>query len=171
MGRFTEASSAAKNVLELEAGHRKAHYVLATALVRMDAKEEADRELEVYRKLEAEARAEVDRGRNITVGNRGAAAKLLEGHAEEALEMFLKEGSATAYLNLGTAQSKLGQHKAAVDTFQKILTENISDSFLVSWHLAQEYQRLGDMEASKRHQVVYLQNIDVALREANENAR
>ncbi len=169
MGRFTEAAAAAKNVLALDTGHRKAHYVLATALVRMDAKEEADKELELFRKLEAEARAETDRGRNVTVVNREAAAQFLEGHADEAVAMFLKEGSATAYMNLGTAQSKLGQHKAAVDTFQKMLAQNISDSFLVSWHLAQEYQYLGDIEASRRHEVVYLQNIDGALREALES--
>src|SRR5206468_1562833 len=97
-----------------DAEHRKAHYVLATALVRLDAKEEADRELEVYRKLEAEARSETDRGRNIVIVNREAAAKLLEGRAEEAIEMFRKAGenfpdSPVAYLNLGAAQSKLGQ--------------------------------------------------------------
>ncbi|PYS20094.1 MAG: hypothetical protein DMG11_30585, partial [Acidobacteria bacterium] len=173
MGRFPEASAAAAKVLALDAGHRKAHYVLATALVRMGAKEEGDRELEVYRKLEAEARSETDRDRNTVVVNREAAAKLLEGRAEEAVEMFLKAietfpDSATAYLNLGTAQSKLRQHKAAADTFQKMLTLNL-DSFLVSWNLAQEYQYLGDIEASRRHEVVYLQNIDVALREALES--
>ena len=173
MGRFPEASAAAAKVLAFDAGHRKAHYVLATALVRMGAKDEGDREIEVYRKLEAEARSETDHGRNIVVVNREAAAKLLEGRAEEAVEMFLRAietspDSATAYLNLGTAQSKLGQHKAAADTFQRMLTLNI-DSFLVSWNLAQEYQYLGDIEASRRHEVVYLQNIDVALREALES--
>jgi tetratricopeptide (TPR) repeat protein len=174
MGRFPEASTAAAKVLALDAGHLKAHYVLATAQVRMGAKEEGDRELEVYRKLEADARSETDRGRNVAVVNRGAAAKLVEGRAEEAVEMFLKAietspDSAAAYLNLGTAQSKLGQHKAAADTFQKMLTLNIADSFLVSWNLAQEYRYLGDIEASRRHEVVYLQNIDVALREALES--
>jgi tetratricopeptide (TPR) repeat protein len=173
MGRFPEASAAAAKVLAFDAGHRKARYVLATALVRMGAKEEGDRELEVYRKLEAEARSETDSGRNIVVVNRGAAVKLLEGRAEEAVEMFLKAietspDSATPYLNLGTAQSKLGQHKAAADTFQKMLALNL-DSFLVSWNLAQEYQSLGDIEASRRHRVVYLQNIDGALREALES--
>jgi tetratricopeptide (TPR) repeat protein len=174
MGRFREASAAATKVLALDAGHRKAHYVLATALVRMDAKEESDKQLEVYRKLETEARSETDRGRDIVVVNRDAAAKLLEGRGEEAVEMFRKTietfpDSVAAYLNLGTAQSKLGQHKPAVDTFQKMLSLNISDSFLVSWNLAQEYQSLGDTEASRRHKVVYLQNIDLALREALES--
>jgi tetratricopeptide (TPR) repeat protein len=175
LGRFAEASEAAARVLALDAGHRRARYVLATALLRMGAKEEGDRELDIYRKLEAEARSETDRGRNIGVVNRGAAAKLLEGRAEEAAEAFLKAietfpDSPTAYLNLGTMQSKLGQHKAAADTFQKMLTLNL-DSFLVSWHLAQEYQHLGDIEASRRHRVVYLQNIDLALGEALESNR
>jgi tetratricopeptide (TPR) repeat protein len=174
MGRFPEASAAAAKVLAFDGGHRKAHYVLSTALVRMGSNEESDRELEVYRKLESEARAETDRGRNIVVANRDAAKKLLEGRAEEAVEMFRTTiesfpDSATAYLNLGTALSKLGQHKAAVEAFQKIATQNISDSFLVSWNLAQEYQHLGDIETSRRYKVVYLQNIDLALREALES--
>ena len=174
LGRFAEASQAAAKVVALDAGHRKAHYVLATALVRMDAQEESGRELEVHRKLEAEARAETDRSRNIVVVNRQAAAKLMEAPAEEAVEMFVKAietfpDSAPAYLNLGIVQSQLGQHKAAVETFQKLLTRNISDGFLVSWNLAQEYQHLGDTEASRRHNVVYLQNVDLALREALES--
>jgi len=174
LGRFAEASQAAAKVVALDAGHRKAHYVLATALVRMDAQEESGRELEVHRKLEAEARAETDRSRNIVVVNRQAAAKLIEAPAEEAVEMFVKAietfpDSAPAYLNLGIVQSQLGQHKAAVETFQKLLTRNISDGFLVSWNLAQEYQHLGDTEASRRHNVVYLQNVDLALREALES--
>ena len=169
MGHFKEASEAASKVLALDSGHRKAHYVLATALVRLGAQEESERELDVYRKLEAEARDVNDRGRNITVMSRSAVSKLMEGHVEEAFEMFLNEGSATAYLNLGTAQSKLGQHKAAVETFQKMLAENLSDSFLVFWHLAQEYRQLGDMDTSLRYRAIYLQNIDVALREALES--
>jgi tetratricopeptide (TPR) repeat protein len=174
LGRFAEASQAAAKVLALDAAHQKAHYVLATALVRMDAQEASERELEVHRKLEAEARAETDRSRNIVVVNREAAAKLLEARAEDAGEMFMKAietfpDSATAYLNLGIVQSQLGQHKAAVETFQRVLTRNISDSFLVSWNLAQEYRHLGDTEASLRHQVVYLQNVDLALREALES--
>ena len=174
MGRLGEAAAAAREVLALDAGHQKAHYVLATALLRTDAKAEGDRELEIFRTLEAKARAETDRGRNIVVVNREAAAKLLEGRAEDALEMFRMAipafpDSPTAYMNLGTAQSKLGQHKAAADTFQRMLTLNVADNFLVSWNLAQEYRSLGDMDASLRHKVVYLQNIDVALRAVLES--
>jgi tetratricopeptide (TPR) repeat protein len=171
MNRFAEAAAAAAKVLALDAGHRKAHYVLATALVRLGSNEESDKELALYRRLEAEARSEEDRGRNILVANRQAAATLLEGHGDEAIDLFQKTidrfpDSEKAYLNLGLAQSKLGQHKAAVETFQKLVTKNITDSFLVPWSLAQEYQYLGDVEASRRYKVVYLQNIDLALREA-----
>jgi tetratricopeptide (TPR) repeat protein len=170
MGRFAEAVAAAEKVLAIDSGHRKAHFVRATALVRMDHKEDAVRELELYRKLEAETRAELDRSRDIIVLNNGAAAKLLEGQSEEAIEMFLKiidsyPDAPAHYLNLGIAQSKLGQHKAAADTFQKMLSLGM-DNFLVSRNLAQEYKSLGDIEASRRHEVVYLQNVDLALRDA-----
>src|SRR5215831_16558114 len=170
MGRFAEAAAAATKVLTIDSKHRRAHFVRATALVRMDQKEDADSELELYRKLEAETRAEADRSRDIIVLNRGAAAKLMEGHPEEAIEMFLKiidsyPDAPAHYLNLGIAQSKLGQHKAAADTFQKMLSLGM-DNFLVSRNLAQEYRILGDMEASRRHEVVYLQNVDLALRDA-----
>lgn len=170
MGRFAEAAAAAAKVLAIDSGHRRAHFVRATALVRMDQEEDADREFELYRKLEAEIRAEADRNRDIIVLNRGAAEKLLEGHAEEAIEMFLKiidsyPDAPAHYLNLGIAQSKLGKHEAAADTFQKMLSLGM-DNFLVSRNLAQEYKLLGDMEAGARHEVVYLQNVDLALRDA-----
>jgi tetratricopeptide (TPR) repeat protein len=170
MGRFAEAVAAAEKVLAIDSGHRRAHFVRATALVRMDQKEDADRELELYRKLEADTRAETDRNRDIIVLNSGAAAKLLEGHPEEAIEMFLKiidsyPDAPAHYLNLGVAQSKVGRHKAAADTLQKMLSLGM-DNFLVSRNLAQEYKLLGDTEASRRHEVVYLQNVDLALRDA-----
>src|SRR5262249_14522365 len=127
MGRFAEAAVAAAKVLAIDSGHQRAHFVRATALVRMDQKEDAERELDLYRKLEAETRAEVARNRDIIVLNRGAAAKLLEGHPEEAIEMFLKiidsyPDAPAHYLNLGIAQSKLGQHEAAAGMFQKMLS-------------------------------------------------
>jgi tetratricopeptide (TPR) repeat protein len=170
LGRFAEAAAAAAKVLSSSPENRRAHYVRGIALARMDKKEEAEKELELFRKLEAENRSEGDRAREIIVLNSGAAAKLLEGHPEEAIETFLKiidsyPDVSTHYVNLGVAQSKLGEHKAAVDTFQKMLNRGL-DSFLVSRNLSQEYKVLGDMEASRRHEVVYLQNIDLALREA-----
>jgi tetratricopeptide (TPR) repeat protein len=170
MGRFDTAVAAASKVLTLDPGHRRAHYVLATALVRAGEKERAEKQLELYRKVEAEAQAQINRSRDIVVLNRGAAAKLLEGRLEESIEMFLKvieayPDSPAHYLNLGIAQSKLGRHKAAVETFQKMLSLGMDDSFLVYRNVAHEYELLGDMEASRRHRVVYLQNLDVALRE------
>jgi len=172
MGHWSEAGAAAAKVLALDPGHLRAHYVRATVLVQMGQKEDGDRAFEQYRKLEAEARASTDRDRDIIVANRGAAKKLLEGHAEEAIEMFLKiiesyPDSPSPYLNLGTVQSKLGQHKAAVETFQKMISRGM-DSFLVYRNLAREYQLLGDMDASRRVEAVSLQNMDLALREALE---
>jgi tetratricopeptide (TPR) repeat protein len=170
MGHWAEAGAAAAKVLALDPSHLRAHYVQATALVQMGQKEDGDRAFEQYRKLEAEARSRTDRDRDIIVANRGAAKKLLEGHAEEAIAMFLKiidsyPDAPSHYLNLGTAQSKLGQHKASLETFQKMISRGM-DSFIVYRNLALEYQLLGDMDASRRVEAVYLQNMDLALRES-----
>ena len=174
MGRFPDALAAAAQTLTLDATHQRAHYVQATALVRVDRREEGEKELELYRKLEAESRAQFDRIRNIVVLNRGAAAKLIEGSPEQATELFLKAAelypdAPATYLNLGTLQSKLGRHKDAIETFQKMLKVEIGDSYLIYRNLAEEYRLLGDAEASRRHLVVYLQNIDVSLQEALES--
>jgi tetratricopeptide (TPR) repeat protein len=170
-GSYPEAAAAAGKALAIDPKHQRARYIRATALLRMDRKEEGDGELELYRKLEAETRAERDSSRNIVVLNRGAAGKFLEGKPDEAIDMFRKiietyPDVSSQYLNLGTLQGKLGRHQAAVDTFQKVLSLGIDDNFLVYWNLSQEYRLLGDMDASRRHEVVYLQNLDVALRDA-----
>jgi tetratricopeptide (TPR) repeat protein len=175
MGRFPEAVAAAEKVLEFDPRYRQAHYVMGTALARMGQTGESDKEFEIFRQAEAEARSQMDHIRDLSVFNQEATAKMTDGQAEEAVQMLQTAietfpDSATAFLNLGAAQSKLGQHKAAAETFQKMLTQNISDSFLVSWSLAREYQSLGDIEASRRHEVVYLQNVDLALREALESS-
>jgi tetratricopeptide (TPR) repeat protein len=169
IGRLDAAAAAASKVLELNPRHQRAQYVLATALVRMGQQERAAKELEVYRQLEAATRAATDRGRNIVVVNRSAAAKLLEGRPEESVGLLLKAiqddpDSPTHYLNLGMLQSKLGRHQEAIEIFKKMLDRGMDD-FLVYWNLAREYELLGDVEASRRHRVVYLQNVDVALAE------
>jgi superkiller protein 3 len=174
IGRYDTAAAAAARVLTIAPENRRAHYVLATALVRTGEKERAEKELELYRRLEAEARSEIDRSRDIIVLNRGAAAKLLEGRNEEAIDLFLKAIEAypdapANYLNLGVAQSKLGKHKDAVETFQKMLSRGMTENFMVYRNLSREYELLGDMEASRRHRVVYLQNLDLALRETLES--
>jgi tetratricopeptide (TPR) repeat protein len=172
-GNYPEAAAAAAKALAIDPKHQRARYIRATALLRMDRRDEGDRDLELYRKLEEETRAERDRNRNVIVLNRGAAGKFLEGRPEEAIGMFLKiietyPEVSPQYLNLAIVQSKLGRHQAAVDTFQKMLSLGMDDDFLVYWNLSQEYRLLGDMDASRRHEVVYLQNLDVALRDALE---
>jgi tetratricopeptide (TPR) repeat protein len=173
LGSYPEAADAAAKALAVDPKHQRARYILATALLRMDRKDDGERELELYRKLEAETRAETDRGRNVIVLNRGATGEYLEGRPEKAIEAFLKivetyPDVSSPYLNLGTLQSKLGRHEAAVDTFQKMLSRGLDDNFLVYWSLSREYKVLGDLDASRRHEVVYLQNLDVALRDALE---
>jgi tetratricopeptide (TPR) repeat protein len=171
MERFPEAASAAEKVLSLDPGHHRAHYVKATALVRMGRKDDAEKELDAYRKLEADTRSARDRGRTIEVLNRGAAAKWLEGRRDEAIAAYLKlvdsyPDAPAIYLNLGWVQSKSGRHQDAASTFEKMLSLGMGDNFLVHWNLAQEYKLLGDTQRSLQHNVFYLQRLDMALESA-----
>jgi tetratricopeptide (TPR) repeat protein len=173
MERFPEAAAAAERVLTIDPKHHRAHYVRAMALVRIDRREDAEKELDVYRKLEADTRSATDRARTIEVLNRGAASKWLEGRRDEAMATFLKliesYPDATAiYLNLGWVQGKLGRHQDAVGTFEKMLSLGMQDNFLVHWNLAQEYKLLGDAQRSLQHNVVYLQELDTALESAQD---
>jgi len=168
MERFSEAAAAAERVLAIDPTHHKAHYVQAMALVRMDRREDAEKVLELYRKLEADTRSTTDRARTIEVLNRGAAAIWLEGRRDEALAAFLKlvesyPDAPAIYLNLGWVQSRLGRHQDAAATFEKMLSLGTEDNFLVHWNLAQEYKLLAEMENSRRRNVLYLQRLDAAL--------
>ena len=49
-GRHADAASAARRILRLESGHAQAHFVLGTALMRMDQTEEGTRATRVKRR-------------------------------------------------------------------------------------------------------------------------
>lgn len=168
MARFPESAAAAAKALEIDPAHRRSRYVRGMALMRMGRLEEGQKELQEYEKLERKAQGETNRVREIVATNRGAAALLIEGQAEEALAMFRKgieshPDAAAMYLNLGLAQSKLGRHQEAAKTFEAMLGLEPGDNFVVHRSLAREYELLGDTSAAARHQVLYLQKLDAAL--------
>lgn len=168
MARFPESVAAAAKALEIDPAHRRSRYVRAMALIRMGESEEGQKELQEYEKLERDAQAETNQGREIVVTNRGAAAHLMNGRAEEAIAMFRKgieahPKAAGIYVNLGLAQSRLGRHRDAVKTFETVIDLGFGDNFLVHRSLSREYELLGDTKASLRHQVLYLQRIYAAL--------
>jgi tetratricopeptide (TPR) repeat protein len=169
LGRLPEALAAAGRALEIDSQHRGARYVRAMALIRMGRRAEGQRELETYRQLESDAQEKANRTREILVFNRGAAAMLMGGRHEQAIGMFRNgtqshPDAAVLHLNLGIAQSKTGLRRQAAETFEKMLGLGLGDDFVVHRALSQEYEAMGDGQASRRHRAMYLQKIGAALR-------
>ena len=102
--------------------------------------------------------------------NRGAATALLEGRVQEALEMFDGDPEARPLgwfiLDLALAESRQGQHRAAIETLESVLDSEQSSRFLVHWNLAGEYEAVGDIAGSLRHRALYLREYGTALEAA-----
>jgi len=170
MGNFPEAAASAARALKIDPQQRKARYVSGMALVRMGRTEVGQKELQEYRKQEADAQAEINDQRDVLVSNRGASALVLNGQAEEALALFRKSieahpGAAALRLNIGLALDMLGRHREAAAALQSLLDTAISDSFLVYKSLAREYESLNDQKASQKYGALYIRKIDAALEE------
>jgi predicted Zn-dependent protease len=100
-----------------------------------------------------------------------AAAVRLQNREEEAALETLREGiqaypdSPSLQLNLGIVQSRIGRHRDAVKTFQAMIDKGFQDQdFLVHLNLSREYEILGDVKASQLHRLLYLQKVDVFLK-------
>jgi predicted Zn-dependent protease len=141
------------------------------ALLRSGRSEEGEAEMDRFRKLEADERDRKDPGGPTGVSLKSAMTKLEKGRTEEALEEIRKHirsdpDSALLYLNLGIAQSRVGRHADAIDTFQTMIDRGLGESFLVDFNLSREYEAIGDKSKSQRHRVNYLRKLDASLKKA-----
>ena len=171
LGDFPKAVAAAQKALGIDSGNLKSRYVLALALLRSGRSEEGEAEMDRFRKLEAENRDRRDPGGPTGVSLKSAMAKLEKGRTEEALEEIRNHirsdpDSALLYLNLGVAQSRVGHHADAINTFQTMIDRGLGDSFLVDFNLSREYEAVGDKSKSQRHRVHYLRKLDDSLKKA-----
>jgi tetratricopeptide (TPR) repeat protein len=170
MGNLGEAAAAAARAVQIDPHLRKAHYVNGMALVRMGRAEEGEKELQEYRREEAEAQAEINTQRDVLVSNRGASALVLRGQAEDAIALFRKSiqshtAAPSLRLNLGIALNMLGRSREAAATLQDLLDRQTSDDFLVYRSLAHVYESLKDEKASQKYSALYVRKIDAALEE------
>ncbi|MBI4474660.1 MAG: tetratricopeptide repeat protein, partial [Acidobacteria bacterium] len=171
LGRYPQAVMAADRALDINSKDAKSSYVRAMALLRDGHREDAEVELERFRKLEANDRDEEIRARMIPVALHTAIDRLENLEAEAALEV-LREAirsypdSVSLQLNLGIIQSRLGMHRDAIKTFQAMIDQGFEnqDYFLVHLNLSREYERLGDTKTSQLHRLIYLQKYDAFLK-------
>jgi len=167
-GHFVEAAATAGRALEIDPRHQQSRYLRAMALIRSGKTEAAQMVLQEYERREADLKAAEFEKRQVSALDRDASAKVIDGQLEAAADLLrdgirLHPNAQTLQLKLGLIESKIGRHREAVSTFRKMI-ELTLDDFLVHKNLSREYEILGDIPASMKHRVIYLQKYDAALK-------
>ena len=160
-GMWEKAAASADRVIKLDTSNSRALYLLGTALIRMDRREEGQARLREFAKIDA-ATLEVERRFvDIDAISLSAIRALREGNGDEATRKLIQAiasypDSSRLHMNLALVLSRTGKHEMAVETLESMLRRTNSGRFLIHKHLADEYKILGEAEASARHRQVYL---------------
>jgi tetratricopeptide (TPR) repeat protein len=167
-GRWEQAASAAERTIKLGASDSRALYLLGTALIRLGRREEGEERLREFARVEAGFEAAKATEREIAAINTAAVEALREGNNNAAIQQ-LTEGvihfpdDARLEMNLAIVQSRLGRHQMAVKTLESMLERGIGRRFVIHKNLADEYEVLGNKEASQRHRKIYLDSREAEL--------
>jgi tetratricopeptide (TPR) repeat protein len=164
-GQWDRAAADAERAIELGASDSRALYLLGTALIRMDRREEGQARLREFAKIEAGSQ-EVERHyREIDAISVAAIRALREGNGNAAIQQLIQgimsyPDSSRLHMNLAMILSRVGQHQAAVEILESMLKRTNDRRFLIHKNLADEYKILGDAEASRRHRQIYLDTLE-----------
>ena len=167
-GQWEQAAAAAERAIELATSDPRSLYLLGTALVRMGRREQGQERLQEFARVEAGFQDEKSRSREIDAINIAAIGALREGAGTAAIRL-LTEGigrypdSGQLQMNLAIVQSQLGLTQMAIETLESMLERGIGRRFLIHKQMAQQYQILGNMEASSRHRKIYLDTREAEL--------
>jgi tetratricopeptide (TPR) repeat protein len=168
-GAHAEAVRAARAAIAIDAAQAQARYVLATALTRLGQTEDARREMDEYRRLQAEAAEASKRkferdglARQITAAiaaaNHEAAVALLE-------QLIALEPKVAAHVvSLGR---ELAASNRMLDAIQAYRTAAALDPVdpNTSRHLAEAYLAAGQTEAGRIEAARYRESIEAAKRQ------
>ncbi len=113
----------------------------------MGRHDEGRRELAEYRRLEAEAETRNRRLEEIEAIVAEGRAMLLNDRYEEAASLYRKgidshPDAASLYRHLGMAESWLGRHRAAIETYRAILDRGLGEDAELHAGIAREYEML-----------------------------
>jgi tetratricopeptide (TPR) repeat protein len=168
-GRHEAAVIASKRTLALDDTHKQAHYVLATALIRLGRMEEGAPALLVFNRLQAEeAQA---RSQQLELGGltREAALSTARQEHARAVELLtralaLAPRSPEAHIDLGVALLQAGRAPDAVERLQA--AAGLGAPSEVYRHLADAYAALGQQAESQRARDAYARIRRDELRQA-----
>ncbi len=160
-GQWKQAAAAAERAVKLDPSNSRALYLLGTALIRMGRREEGQARLREFMRIESGIQEVERRYVAIDAISLAAIRALREGDGDGAIQKLIQgiasyPDSSRLYMNLAMVLSRVGQHRVAVETLESMLKRTNAGRFLIHKHLADEYEILGDAEASRRHRQIYL---------------
>lgn len=157
-GRNQDAAASARRIIQLSPDHVQAHFVLGTALMRLDQSDEGARALDTFARLEAaEASA---RALQLALAGLRREAQVAAGQNDHARAVALltqivekDPKSSGAHVALGVALIRAGRGAEAVDRLQT--AAGLGAFGDVYRHLADAYALIGQADMSARAREVY----------------
>jgi tetratricopeptide (TPR) repeat protein len=152
-GDVDAAVDDARRAIERNPSSKQARYALATALTRLDRRDEAKPEFDAFERLQAAETEATTRQMTVNGLRREAAARSDSGEYDRAVAALrkvleLSPSAASSQLELGVALLKAGQTAEAVDHLQ--LAARLEDSLEVHDQLTSAYAALGRPADSDR---------------------
>jgi tetratricopeptide (TPR) repeat protein len=158
-GRHQEAADSARRIIQLAPDHVQAHFVLGTALMRLDQRDEGARVLDIFARLEAAEAAA--RQLQLELAGLRREAEVAAGQGDHARAVALltqivekEPKSPGAHVALGVALIRAGRGADAVDRLQA--AAGLGAFGDVYRHLADAYALIGQTDMSARAREVYI---------------
>jgi tetratricopeptide (TPR) repeat protein len=158
-GRHQEAADSARRIITLAPDHAQAHFVLGTALMRLDQRDEGARVLDTFARLEAAEAAA--RALQLELAGLRREADVAAGRGDHARAVTLltqivekEPKSSSAHVALGVALIRAGRGAEAVDRLQA--AAGLGAFGDVYRHLADAYALIGQTDLSARAREVYI---------------
>jgi superkiller protein 3 len=158
-GRNADAAATARRIIQLAPDHVQAHFVLGTALIRLDQSDEGARALDTFARLEAGEAAE--RALQLELAGLRREAEVAVGQGDHARAVALltrivekEPKSSSALVALGVALVRAGRGAEAVDRLQA--AAGLGAFGDVYRHLADAYALIGKTDLSARAREVYI---------------
>ena len=157
LSRWPEASMSLQRALALDGSLREARYALGTVLMRTGKREDAQRELDLFARQQAEAEAAGQREFQLDALRRQAAKEALAGDHEQALghyrEAAALDPGARSQRDLGLALIRAKRFSEAIAPLQTAqLMEETAEGSL---YLADAYLGAGNTEAANQQRSRY----------------
>lgn len=157
---MTCAAAVAERAIDLRVTDSRALYLLGTALTRAGRRDQGRERLEEFARVEAGFEEAEQRSRDINAISIAAAEAFREGDGKLAAEQLARgiarfPDSGRLLMNLALVQSRLLRHDMAIQTLESMIERRMGRTFLIHKMLAAEYERIGNLEASRRHGDIY----------------